>query len=991
MDPDQGLPPAPRIFTIPATLPFLDALVAGLFERFGHSPLDLAEATILLPSRRACRALTDAFLKAGGGVPMLLPRLAALGDLDADEIELSSGDGLAEALDLPPAIAPLRRRLLLAQLIHRWGARRDGTEILPAQAVALADDLARLIDQAWTEDVGFDRLERLVPDELARHWQITVDFLKIVTEHWPALIEAEGAIDPADRRNRLIRAQAAAWRATPPAGPIIAAGFGSAIPAATELLGLIAALPGGALVLPGVETDADATLWLAIGEDPTHPQYGLFRLLDRLGVAREDLPAWPTPGIAAGAPDRAVLAREMMRPAAVSDAWRGLAALPAAATRGLARLDCPGPQEEAGTIALLMRQRLDLPGATAMLVTPDRGLARRVAAELKRWDVEIDDSAGLPLNQTPPGVLLRLLADAAAERLAPVPLLALLKHPLVSGGLPRGSFRGAVRRLERQCLRGPRPAPGLAGLRQICGDGAEELLPFIDQIDRMLGPFLAAIDAPETHLQTALAAEIAVAEALCATDETPGAAVLWAEEAGASLAGFAAELHDAAAGFPAIAGADYPVLLEALLAGGVVRPRFGKHPRLQILGTLEARLQQADLVILSGLNEGVWPPTAPADPWLSRPMRRQFGLEPPEAQIGLAAHDFTMAVTAREVVLTRSARAEGAPTVPSRWLLRLDTVLRAGGGALDNPRVLPFLVWQARLDAPAEIRPCVPPAPTPPAHARPRRLSVTEIETWMRDPYAIYARHVLNLRPLDPLDADPGLAERGTFIHEALDRFVREGKPVADPLAHLIAIGREVFGEALARPGVWAFWWPRFLRIADWFVATEAARRPTILDSFTECRGELRFETPGGRFVLHGKADRIDLLRDGGAALIDYKTGGVPKPEEVLLGYAPQLPLEAAMLAEGGFAPVPAGTVTELAFWRLTGNDPAAEISPAGGKGADPAELARLARLGLERLVARYDDPATPYRSLPRPERAGRYRDYDHLARVAEWGSAGGE
>ena len=978
---------APRIYTIPATLPFLDALVAGLFERFGRSPLDLAEATILLPSRRAVRALSDAFLKAGGGTPMLLPRLAALGDVDADEIELGAGDGLADTLDLPPAIAPLRRRLLLAQLIHRWGARRPGEQILPAQAVALADDLARLIDQAWTEDIGFDRLDRLVPDDLARHWQITVDFLKIVTEHWPALIEAEGAIDPADRRNRLIRAQVAAWRVTPPTGPVIAAGFGSAIPAAADLLDLIASLPQGAVVLPGVETEADAALWTAIGDDPTHPQYGLHRLLARLGAAHGDLPAWPAPGIEPGAPARAVLAREMMRPAAVSDQWRSLGTLPSDATRGLARLDCPGPHEEAGTIALLMRQRLEIPGATAMLVTPDRGLARRVAAELKRWDIDIDDSAGMPLNQTPPGILLRLLADAAAEELAPVPLLALLKHPLVAAGMARGAFRAGVRRLERHCLRGPRPAPGIAGLRQIAEEAAPELLPLIDQLDRLLGPFLAVIAAPETRLQTAIATQIEVAEHLCETDDARGAAILWAEEAGSSLAAFVAELHDAAAGFPTIVGTDYPVLLEALLAGGVVRPRFGKHPRLQILGTLEARLQQADLVILAGLNEGVWPPNAASDPWLSRPMRQQFGLESPEAQIGLAAHDFTLAVTAREVVLTRSARAEGAPTVPSRWLLRLDTVLHAVGGALDSPRILPFLAWQSRLDAPAVTQPCRPPEPTPPVHARPRQLSVTEIETWMRDPYAIYARHVLKLRPLDPLDADPGLAERGSFIHKALDRFVREGRPGAD----LIAIGRDVFGDALARPGVWAFWWPRFERIATWFVATETARRPLILDSFTECRGELRFETVGGRFTLIGKADRIDLLREGGACLIDYKTGGIPKPEEVVLGYAPQLPLEAAMLAEGGFAQVPASAVSELAFWRLTGNDPAAEISPAGGKGADPAELARAARLGLERLVARYDDPAMPYRSLPRPERAGRYRDYDHLARVAEWGEGGGE
>jgi ATP-dependent helicase/nuclease subunit B len=438
------------------------------------------------------------------------------------------------------------------------------------------------------------------------------------------------------------------------------------------------------------------------------------------------------------------------------------------------------------------------------------------------------------------------------------------------------------------------------------------------------------------------------------------------------------------------------VLFEAAIAGRVVRPRWGRHPRLEILGTLEARLQRADLVVLGGLNEGVWPAEPGHDPWMSRPMRRDFGLKPPEFQIGLAAHDFAMALAAPSVVLTRAMRVEGAPTVPSRWLLRLDTVLGALGlpPLASAPAALgEVAAWQAMLDRPAEIRPCDPPAPRPPVVLRPRRLRVTEIETWMRDPYAIYARYVLGLRPLDPLDADPGAAERGAFIHKAFEGFVR-AYPAAlpeRPFEALVEFGRSAFGEALAKPGVWAFWWPRFLRMAEWFVALEAERRQRLRLSLAECEGELAIEAPFAPFLIRAKADRIDYLAEGGLAIVDYKTGRVPEDDEVALGLAPQLPLEAAIAEAGGFAGVPPGRVEELMFWKLSGGAPAGEVSPAGGAAADPAALAASARSGLARLVAAFDDPATPYLARPRPAAAPRFSPYAHLARLQEWSAENGE
>jgi ATP-dependent helicase/nuclease subunit B len=492
-----------------------------------------------------------------------------------------------------------------------------------------------------------------------------------------------------------------------------------------------------------------------------------------------------------------------------------------------------------------------------------------------------------------------------------------------------------------------------------------------------------------------LAAHIEAAEALAASDEEPGAARLWVGDAGEAAAGFVSELFQAAGDFAPLPPAEYPALLAALMAGRVVRPRHGRHPRLFIWGLLEARLQRADVMILGGLNEGVWPPEAQADPWMSRPMQARFGLPLPERRTGLTAHDFAQAMGAEAVVLTRAARVEGAPTVPSRWLARIEAVLHAIHGTdplREGPSPWPgsaFLNWTRALhEAEARVE-VAPPEPRPPVAARPRRLSVTQVETLMRDPYALYARKVLRLDALDPIDADPGAAERGSFVHAALEMYVKAhpGAPPPDGLAKLLDIGRTAFGPALDHPGVWAFWWPRFERIAAWFLEREGERHAGIAASAVEVKGERLIEAPAGDFLLTATADRVDTMADGTLAILDYKTGVLPTRPQLAAGLAPQLPLEAAIAQAGGFAGVPAGAVGALAYWRLGGGDPPGEIRPLD----DPAALAEAALAGLERLIRAFDDPATPYRAIPRPAFVPRYNDYAHLERVAEWSAASEE
>jgi ATP-dependent helicase/nuclease subunit B len=973
----------PRVYNLPAGLPFLDLLAQGIWSDAGHDKLRLARATVLLPNRRACRNLRDAFLRLTDGAPLLLPRLQPVGDVDDDELILNADDGF----DLPPAIAPLQRQLLLTNLV--LGKLRDETD--PGVASRLAEALASLLDSAQIDDVSLDRLDDMVPESFADHWQKTIAFLQIIRDHWPNILAERGQMDPVARRMHLIRALAQRWRARPPADLVYAAGSTGSIPATAELLGVVAHLPTGKLILPGLDLALDDAAWDAVAGEPSHPQHGLRRLIEQIGLKRSEIRPWPgTDG--ADTQARAQMLSGAQRPAITTDSWLDQPLPPDAAFTGLRRIDAASPRDEAGAIALVMRETLETPGRTAALITPDRSLARRVIAELARWNVVIDDSAGVPLSHTGPGVFFRLIAQVVGEQAAPAPLLALLKHPLAAGGLARGTFLAHARYLERRVLRGPRPARGFRGLAEAVANShhAADLQAFAARLAAHAQPLETLMASEEASLADLVTAHTQFAEWL-ATSSDGGQTLLWHGDAGEAVANFVGELRQSAPLLERIPGRAWPSLLDALLAGQVVRPRHGSHPRLSIWGLLEARLQRADVLILGGLNEGTWPPEPREDPWMSRPMRKELGLAPPERRIGLSAHDFAQAAASPMVVLTRAGKIDGAPTVPSRWLLRLDAML-ANDARWKATSADDYADWHRRLDAPAGIAPVKPPEPRPPVAARPRKLSVTQVETWIRDPYAIFARHILRLDPLDPIDADPGALERGQIIHEALDAFMRDHQDELpdDALARLIACGEAAFRDYIDRPSVRAFWWPRFQRIARWFIAFERARRADGAQPLaSELRGVATFAGPAGAFALTCKADRIDAMGPGALAIIDYKTGQPPSGKQIAAGLSPQLPLEAMIALAGGFEGISGSTVGELAHVRLSGGVLPGEYIPVNASRdravLTPDMLAAAAAEGLRRRIAQFDQPRTAYLSRPRPQWISREGDYDHLARVREW------
>jgi ATP-dependent helicase/nuclease subunit B len=986
---------AAKLFTIAAGAPFAETLARGLIGRLGDGPLALAEVTIYLPTQRAARALGETFARVLGGAA-LLPAIRPLGDIDEDEFLFE-----AEELDLPPAIAPIRRRLLLATLVKRWDAARGGT-LGFAQATALARGLAHFLDEAQTQGCDLSGLDDLAPANLAAHWGQVRDFLSLLRGQWPKLLATEGALDPAEHRGRALAALAARLQAKPPQGPVIAAGSTGSIPATADLLGVIARLPQGSVVLPGLDRALDEKSWTEL--DSGHPQYGMRQLLARIGVGREAVRDWqPSPPVLAA---RETVLRETLRPAPTTDAWRAIAERGndeiAEGLAGLSRIDAAHPGEEACAIALILRETLETKAATAALVTPDRNLARRVAAEMGRWGIAIDDSAGRPLAKTPPGAFLVLLAEAALSGFAPVPLLALLKHPLACGGEAGALFRAKVRALDRLVLRGPRPDGGLDAIAKAIARAAAYERPDDGDAAQIaaLAPWFAALSTTLRALETILRGEaaelgaivqshIAAAEALAATDVRAGAEELWRGDAGESAKLLFDELAQAAIAIPPIEPRAYPALFAELAQERPVRPAYGRHPRLAILGPLEARLLRFDTVVLGGLNEGTWPGGAAADPWLSRPMRKALGLEPPERAIGQAAHDFATLAAGARVVLTRAQKVDGTPTVASRWLQRLEQLTR--GLKLDSllKDRTDYAALARLLDKPErEPARMKRPRPRPPVAARPRRLSVTEIEAWLRDPYAIYAKHVLRLKPLDPLDAEIGALERGTAVHAALEAFLKEcaGEWPADAEHRLVAIADRIFAEAAIPHAARVVWAPRFARAARWFAGVEAARRPSIARSFVELKGTRVFAGPGGDFTLRCQADRIDLLASGDAAVIDYKTGQPPSPKQVRTLIAPQLPLEGAILKAGGFAEIGARDAAELIYIRFSGGADAGELRLVD---EDVAALIVEAEEKLADRIAWFDEPSTAYPPRLIPFSKTSAGDYDHLARVREWSLAG--
>ncbi|MGO4407467.1 double-strand break repair protein AddB [Bosea sp. RAF48] len=1028
--------PELNLFSTPAGAPFLDVLAEAMLDgRLGaiHDPGDpaaMARATLYLPTRRAARAFTAILAEKLGGKPLLLPRIVPLGDVDEAETALI-GSGAWTGERLVP-IEPLPRRMLLTRLVDAWGRtanrshlRLDPSEpsLVPAtlaEAYGLAGDLADLLDQMQTEGVPVEKLAGLDAARFDRVWQLNASFLAILGEAWPQILADQGAIDPAEFRNRMLAAERERLLAGGARGPIIAAGSTGTVPATARLLSAIARLPNGAVVLPGVDLGLDERAWNAIAKEPapSHPQAALRQLMETLGAERADVRELAVPDAARHA--RGELLREAMLPASVTELWANLGQrfAPGEAEAGFAGLrivETADEREEALTVAIALRETLERPQARAALVTPDRGLAERVAVELARWGVEVDDSAGQPLGRWPAGSLLRLILEAALAQMTPASLVPLFAHPLCRLGLSREALARGAAALEIGCWRGNAVGRGLAGLhlalgewselreaghvpgprRRLTAEDAAAAAAVLHALEAACASLLEALFLGEPSLGAVTAAAQAAVTAVSATEA--GTPLAFIGPDGEALAGLFDDLVAAKDVMPPGGRPqDFVAILDGLLAERAVKRATPGHPRVAIWGLLEARLLEADHIVLGGLNETVWPPQTTTDSFINRPMRAELGLSPPERRIGQTAHDFAQALmAAREVTLTRPRKVGEAETIASRFWQRLHAVTpkQAWSKALDEGRRLRGLA--ALLSAPADARPVGRPKPRPPREIQPLSLSVTEVETLYRDPYQIHARKILKLDALDGLIEDPTAQDRGRLLHNIVESFTTtypEQLP-ADALGQLIAIGDRLFRDFDDVPEVRAFWWPRFLLTAGHFIRWEERRRPGIarigVELFTGASFRL---ADGSEFRLSGRADRIELTREPALRIVDFKTGAPPSKAQVEKGFAPQLTLEAELAARSGFKGLAGPTPVEAVIYMKLHHDPKgwAKDKPLD---FDGEPLADVAARHLDNLLKHLDALRTgreAYVSRRAPDYIRYASPYDHLARVKEWSAAPG-
>ena len=967
----------PAVFTIPPHRAFTDALAAGLIARHGRASAGLATGIVLVPNNRAARAIQDAFVRRSGG-GLLLPRLVPIGDPELDERIGNMLEPLDQDQPIERAIDPLERLMLLARLVQRH------LGVDAAEAMRLAEDLARTLDQLLIEEVDPARLTAFAADlpDLSLHWQKSLDQLRLILSDWPALLKARGRIDLAERRNRLLAAMAKRWRQSPPSGFVCAAGVTTTAPAVARLLRTVSRLADGSVVLPGIDLEMPAEEWDSLGpHDPdsltgrrrpsieTHPQFQLKLLLDRMGVGRGEVQSWRWGGGRDAPAARSRAIAHAMAPPAFTRKWQTLPPRERRLT-GVRALELADPAEEAQAIAVALREALETPARTAALVTPDRALARRVSAHLRRWGIEADDSAGRPLSQTPPGTLLLALAAAAAERFAPVPLLALLKHPLVGAGEGRLAWLDGVRLLDL-VLRGPRPPAGLAGIAAHLSDRTgrdREVRAEAAAWWQSAAPRLEALErAFETsaNLPDLLGAIRDAAFAL-------GGDGVWTGPAGRAASELFAGLEAAAPEGPErVRTAELPALLERLTAAVAVRPPYGQHPRLFIWGLLEGRLQHAELVVLGGLNEGVWPALPAPDPWLAPRLRTELGLPSLERRIGLSAHDFASFLGARQVLITRARRDSRSPAIASRFWLRLEAMT---GGITRAPQLRK---WAQAIDRPEKHAPARRPAPAP--AKRPTVISVTEVDRLKADPFAFYARRILGLTALDPADADPTAAWRGTAVHAVLEAWMKEDD--CDP-ARLRPRAEALLAGAEAHPLMRALWQPRLLEAIEFIAAeVEKNREKGRLPLKAEAWGKIGI----AGVELGGKADRIDRFSDGSLAIVDYKTGQPPSSTAVAEGYSLQLGLLGLIAEQGGFDGIE-GAVSCFEYWSLARK--AGRLgyvaSPIGRNGLDAEDFTSMAARNFIDAAGKWLTGSEPFTAKLHPEHAP-YGDYDQLMRLDEW------
>ncbi len=984
-----------NIFNISPRYPFLEVLASYIIETAKSENINIANDIILLPTRRACRYMKDVFFHLSNDSAVMLPTILPLGDVDENGLAFLDYENENLDADLPPAISQIKRNLILSSLVKK--KMPDFTE---EQAYSLAVDLAHLMDTVEMEELSFNNLQYLVPEEYSEHWQEVLEFLKIVTAEYPKILEENNVINPVDRKIRLIKKQIDYWKNFPPQGRVFAAGSTGSLVPISYMLRFISKMEKGFLILPGLDKNiSDKDFEILTSDFPktnqNHPQYGLLKLIKGLGLKISDIPELPLPKLPLfknydiAESDRELLSSYIMLSSDMNDDWSKLPKLNEDVLNDVSEICLENDSDEVFAISGLLRKAV-FENKRALLITPDRKIAKSVANELKRWNIIVDDSAGIPASDTITGNYIILVLKMLYENFSPYSILAVLKHKYTHLGYSKEELDSLTTSLEKNVLQGKVSVNNLDKMINESLDYPDVYNLLLKIKDITNGMFVKMFDSQNYHLFDLLYSHLSLVEKFVSSPDVDTNKILWDTDLHndlsdelSSLLSSLKEIKDEnnSIDIDVMSVPAYFVFISNYLLSLSLRPKINSHPNISIMNSIEARLITADLYIMAGLNEDIFPRVTSDDPWMSRPMKAKFKLPLPERKVGLSSHDFVEFFCKKNVVMTHALKVDGNNTITSRWLTKLSAIVKIANLKWDDSLSREVKSWIQISGFNEEVIPCKRPNPCPPISSRPKKLSATWIEKWYRDPYIIFANKILNLEKLKDINPVAGPAELGTVIHNSLEEFKKKKLSTYDELMAIMMNNAIPYMDI---PQI-DFWYSKFEKVARWFVDYENDIKKTTSFSFEEEEGTFDITHD---FTITAKVDRIDISCDNNAFIFDYKTGNPPSKAEVLSGYAPQLPIEALIFQNKGFKHIKTNSkVAGIRYIKLTG-------SSNGNITCDDLDdsvnqIIEKAYVDLKGTITEFSKPTTPYLSRPNPNTVGHsieaYSEYSHLARVKEW------
>lgn len=1009
-----------NFFNIPAGLPFSDCLAKGIIQNY--SPEEIAVMSVYCPSKRGIRALHDSFLKYTHNNVMMLPSLKALGE-DEEELHFDyvSENKINNPILKKRVIHSGIRQLALTKIILEH-IRTQKKDISYSEAFALSSKLIDLLNSLQSERIDLKKLKDIDVGHHAKAWQDNVFLLNMITDLWPVFLEHNHLCDPVPYRNAVLETLTSNITSTPPDHPIIIAGSTGSMPASADFMSAVGKIKNGAVVLPGIDLSLEQKDIDVLSED--HPQYGLYHLINHCNISPNDIQDWYSVDnfIRPKHIIRQKLFHEIMRPSGTAESWKTLSERFShsdleQALKDFYLIQTPTDHEEAIVIALIMREALEKTEQTVALITPNRILARRVKNELKRWDIIPDDSAGTPLSDLPQGVFLKLLFDVIDQKFSSHALLAFLKHPFVAMGYPAGHIKKNIRIFEDILLRGNGVIYGIDHLKEALEykiqilkesnhfsheklEKHQQVLILIETLKIAFDPFLSL---PEyiTLKDFMERLSIVIDTMTMIRSDNQTYSYFYKEESGRAMFNFIQEFSDYSDLLTRLTLSSLVGHVREFLAKITIRPSYGFTPGVYIWGTPEARLQQTDIIILGGMNEGCWPIKTDSGIWLSRDMRKDIGLSSPERRIGLSAHDFVQAGCAQKVYTTYAQKSDGCPLIPSRWIIRLENIIKGifdikGSNFLELIRKTPYLEWIEQLDN--TVNPpfmVTRPMPKPPISKRPLRLSVTDIEKWVRDPYYIYVKYILELKKKKSLEYSQEAADRGTIIHTILYEFLKQTGHKIDHNAYEIMhnIIEEQLLKQSSQKEIIPFWRPRLNKIAYHFIEAERKQQYHRQSKILEKKAELEIPlSTGDIFTLVAQADRIDVTSENSFIVVDYKTSASSAYtlQQMEKGLAPQLPLQSIMVEKGCFHDIQNALTEHAEYVIVSGSyknpyEVKKSIPNIRSQYKNFSEMSKDIFKGFYEWIERFQNPDTPYISQLMPQFLSYEGDYDHLARVKQW------